>query len=55
MKDLINAIKQYKSVNTWPETTEFSKESFDHMQDIMINAKEITDKVNYDDLIYIIK
>ena len=55
MKDLINAIKQYKSVNTWPETTEFSKESFDHMQDIMINAKEITNKVNYDDLIYIIK
>ena len=55
MKDLVNAIKQYKSVNTWPETTEFSKESFDHMQDIMINAKEITNKVSYENLIYKIK
>ena len=55
IKDIISAINQYKSVNTWPKNTDFSKESFNHMQDIMINAKEITDKVSYEDLIYKIK
>ena len=55
ISDLINSIKQYQSVNTWPKTTDFSKESFDYMQDIMINAKEIKEKVNFEDLIYNIK
>lgn len=55
INDIINAINQYKSVNTWPETTNFSKESFLHMQDIMINAGELKDKVSYEDLIYKIK
>ena len=50
--DLVKAIEQYKSVNTWPSTTEFSEESFNHMQDIMINAKELDKKVLYKDLIY---
>ena len=52
LEDLENAIKHYKSVNTWPDTTEFTKESFNHMQDIMINAKQLKEKVNYNDLIY---
>lgn len=52
IKDIINAINQYKSVNTWPTSTDFSQESFDHMQDIMINAGEIKEKVSYEDLIY---
>ena len=55
INDIINAINQYKSVNTWPNTTFFSKESFDHMQDIMINAKELKEKVSYEDLIYKLK
>ncbi len=55
MEDLIIAIEQYKKTNSWPITTNFTKESFNHMQDIMINAKQLNNKVNYDDLIYIIK
>ena len=50
--DLTEAIEQYKSVNTWPQTTDFTEESFLHMQDIMINANQLKDKVSYNDLIY---
>lgn len=52
LEDLIIAIEQYKKNDTWPTTTNFTKESFDHMQDIMINAKQLEKKVNYSDLIY---
>ena len=55
LEDLINAIEQYKSVDTWPKTTDFLEEDFNHMQDIMINANELKDKVNYNDLIYKLK
>ena len=55
IEDLEKAIEQYKSVDTWPTTTEFTEDSFDHMQDIMINAGELKEKVNYNDLIYKVK
>ena len=51
--DLATVIERYKSVDTWPTTTEFTEESFDHLQDIMINAGELTEKVPYGDLIYL--
>ena len=54
-EDLVIAIEQYKKTDTWPKTTNFSKESFDHMQDIMINAEQLFNKVNYNDLIYKVK
>lgn len=53
IKDLETVIENYKKVNTWPTTTEFTKESFNHLQDIMINAGELKDKVNYEDLVYV--
>lgn len=52
MEDLINTINQYKKTNTWPTTTKFIEESFIHMQDIMINANQLENYVNYNDLIY---
>lgn len=55
LSDLEKAIEQYKSVDTWPTTTEFTEESFNHMQDIMINAGELKEKVNYNDLMYKVK
>ena len=55
LEDLIIAIEQYKKTDTWPNTTNFTEESFNHMQDIMINAKQLDKKVNYNDLIYKIK
>ena len=55
LDDLIIAIEQYKKTDTWPKTTSFTEESFNHMQDIMINAKQLENKVNYNDLIYKVK
>ena len=52
LEDLIIAIEQYKKTDTWPNTTNFTEESFNHMQDIMINAKQLENKVNYNDLIF---
>lgn len=53
LTDLITVIDRYKSADTWPKATTFTEESFDHMQDIMINANQLKTKVNYSDLIYI--
>lgn len=55
LDDIIIAIDQYKKTDTWPQTTNFTEESFNHMQDIMINAKQLDKKVNYNDLIYQVK
>ena len=55
LDDLINTINQYKKVDTWPKTTNFTEESFLHMQDIMISANQLKEKVSYNDLIYKIK
>lgn len=55
VEELTNTIEQYKKVDTWPKTTNFTEESFMHMQDIMINANQLKDKVNYNDLIYQVK
>lgn len=52
IEDLIVTINQYKKTDTWPTTTTFSEESFNHMQDIMQNAKQLEKRVNYNDLIY---
>ena len=55
ISDLATVIERYKSVDTWPTTTDFTEESFNHLQDIMINANELKEKVNYNDLVYKIK
>ena len=55
LEDLIIAIEQYKKTDTWPTTTNFTEESFNHMQDIMINAGQLEKKVNYNNLIYKVK
>lgn len=53
LEDLITVIDRYKKADTWPTTTTFTEESFNHMQDIMINANQLEKKVSYNDLIYI--
>lgn len=52
LSDLTLVIERYKSVDTWPDKTDFTKESFNHLQDIMINASELKEKVSYDNLVY---
>ena len=55
VSELEDAIKRYRENDTWPTITKFSKKSFDHLQDIMIDYGEITKKVPYDKLMYKIK
>lgn len=52
LADLTKVIDRYKKQDTWPKTTEFTKESFDHLQEIMISAGELNKMVEYKDLIY---
>lgn len=52
LDDLTKIVKRYRSIDAWPDNTKFTEEEFDHLQDIMINAKELDSKVPYSDLIY---
>jgi len=52
LNDLESATKRYREIDAWPKTTEFSEESFNHLQDIMIDYGEITEKVPYNKLFY---
>ena len=55
LKDLTEAVKRYRKIKTWPTTTKFSKKSFNHLQDIMIENDAIKKKVSYDKLISNVK
>ena len=55
LNDLESAVKRYRENDTWPETTKFSEESFNHLQYIMIDNGALEEKVDYDKLMYKIK
>lgn len=50
--DIQNAIDSYKQNNTWPQDTTFTEKSFNHLQDIVIEAGFLDKKASYKDLIY---
>ena len=52
LSDLTKVIERYKTQDTWPKTTDFTKESFEHLQEIMIASSELDDYVEYKELIY---
>ena len=52
LDDLTKIVERYKTMEAWPTTTEFTSQAFDHMQNIMINANELKEKVNFSDLTY---
>jgi NitT/TauT family transport system substrate-binding protein len=53
LSDLQGVIDRYKNQDTWPTTTEFTEESFNHLQEIMMAADAIDEMVPYKDLIYL--
>jgi len=55
LSEIESAIKRYRKTDVWPDTTSFNKDSFEHLQDIMISYGELKNKVSYNDLIYKIK
>lgn len=52
LNDLTKVIERYKQQDAWPQTTEFTEESFSHLQDIMISSNVLEEKVEYNNLIY---
>ena len=52
LNDLTEVVGRYRELNAWPTTTRFTEESFNHLQDIMIDAGELEEKVSYSELSY---
>lgn len=51
INELSKMIKRYKDNDAWMKDTYFTEESFNHLQDIMIEAGELDKKVPYKDLV----
>lgn len=49
---LEKSIMRYRKNDTWPISTFFLEESFNHLQDIMLDYGQITETVSYDELFY---
>ncbi len=52
LNDLTNVIARYRGIDAWPTTTEFTEESFKHLQEIMMASGELEKEVPYKELIY---
>ena len=44
-------VERYKSQDTWKKDTVFTRESFELLEDILIEAGELKEKVPYEDLV----
>lgn len=51
-EDLKASVESYLENDSWPQNTTFTKDEFDHLQDIVIEAGFLDEKVKYEDLIY---
>ena len=51
LNELTNSIERYKRQDTWNETTKLTKESFMHLQEIMIASGELKQIAPFDDLV----
>ncbi len=52
LNDLVGVVTRYREIDAWPTTTDFSEESFYHLQEIMKASNELENTVSYQDLIY---
>lgn len=50
--DLAVIIDEYKDGDAWKDNITINEKEWNHIQDIIIEAKELDKKVSYDDLIY---
>lgn len=51
MVHLVTIIKRYQEQDTWKQDTIFSEESFQLLQDILMEAGELKERVPYEDLV----
>lgn len=52
LEDITKVVKRYRKIEAWPKTTEFKEQSFNHLQDIMLDYKAINKKVSYEKMMY---
>lgn len=52
LNDLVTIIDRYKKGDAWRENINISEEEWKHIQEIIIEAKELDSYVPYEDLIY---
>ena len=52
LSEIEAAVKRYREIEAWPNSITFSKESFNHLQDIMIEYGELEEKVPYQKLMF---
>lgn len=51
INDLIKIVERYKEADSWLSTPYISKESFENLEDIMIESNQLDNYVSYEDLI----
>lgn len=51
INDLTTIIKRYKEYDSWLSTPYISKESFENLEDIMIESNQLKEYVSYEDLV----
>lgn len=51
IKSIETSLTNYKKISAWKTDLQATKESFDRLQNIMQNAGELTEKVNFDSLV----
>lgn len=51
VETLTSVVNRYRKINAWCKTPEFTKLAFDNLQNIMIEAKELDEKVDFDILV----
>ena len=50
-EDLVRIVENYKNADSWLDTPYIEKQLFENLEDIMIDSKQITDYVPYNDLV----
>ncbi len=48
---LTQVVERYKEIGVWNETPVMTKESFDRLQDVIIQAGELSEKVDFDKIV----
>ena len=52
LNDLTVMVKRHRDIDSWFTNTTIKEEDFNHIQDIMENANELTSRAPYDKLVY---
>ena len=51
MNDLTSIVDRYKGIDAWFDNTYISEDDFNHIQEIMENAGQLTEKAPYEKLV----